>query len=167
MDVHLLPRRDGHYFLYSGEIQPKSTDPPAATDAPALNSARTPSAPTSATIGRPEPGARDMVEATGGVRFQCTDQDHTNRPVFSERTLPRPRPGRERDGTQEVVVTVAHGVVVRVLRWKLNLPPGAPGVRLARTTCVSHGLRLSRPADPTLRRWRVYNQCVFGVRSQT
>ncbi len=35
MDVHLLPRRDGEYFLYSGEIQPKSTDPPAATDAPA------------------------------------------------------------------------------------------------------------------------------------
>ena len=35
VDVHLLPRRNGRYFLYSGEIQPEATDPPAATDAPA------------------------------------------------------------------------------------------------------------------------------------
>ena len=43
MDVHLLPRRNGEYFLYSGEIQPATTDPPAATDAPvhrALSHAR-------------------------------------------------------------------------------------------------------------------------------
>ena len=43
MDVHLLPRRNGEYFLYSGEIQPATTDPPAVTDAPvrrALSHAR-------------------------------------------------------------------------------------------------------------------------------
>ena len=43
MNVHLLPRRDGEYFLYSGEIQPESTAPPAATDTPlrrALSHAR-------------------------------------------------------------------------------------------------------------------------------
>ena len=32
MDVHLLPRRDGEYFLYSDEVQPDSTDPPGPTD---------------------------------------------------------------------------------------------------------------------------------------
>ena len=78
------------------------------------------------------------AEATGGVRFQSANQDHTNRPIFGERTLPRPRPGLGRDGAEEVVVTVAHGIVVRVLGWKLNLPPGAPGIRSTRTTCVSH-----------------------------
>ena len=35
VDVHLLPRRDGEYFLCSGEIQPESTDPPLATHTPA------------------------------------------------------------------------------------------------------------------------------------
>ncbi len=43
MDVYLLPRRSGEYFLYSGEIQPATTDPPAVTDAPvrrALSHAR-------------------------------------------------------------------------------------------------------------------------------
>ena len=35
MEVHLLPRRDGEYFLYSGETQPEATAAPAPTDAPA------------------------------------------------------------------------------------------------------------------------------------
>ena len=34
MDVHLLPRRDAEYFLYSGETHPPTTDPPAAADGP-------------------------------------------------------------------------------------------------------------------------------------
>ena len=43
VDVYLLPRRSGAYFLYSNEIRPESTDPPAATDTPvrrALSHAR-------------------------------------------------------------------------------------------------------------------------------
>ena len=33
MDVYLLPRRGGTYFLYSGEVQPHATGPAAPTDA--------------------------------------------------------------------------------------------------------------------------------------
>ena len=65
-----------------------------------------------------EPGAVYLRVSTeggslrGGVLFQRTNQDDTHSPILSQSTFACSLPDPNRDRPKEVVVTVAHGIVV-------------------------------------------------------
>ncbi len=83
-------------------------------------------------------------QASSGVEFQGTNHNHTNRPLLRQRTLPGCCPGGGRNRAQQVVMSVLHRELVRVLLWKLDLPLRTPTARAGRADCGAHGARLSR-----------------------
>ncbi len=88
---------------------------------------------------------RDLqCQASSGVKFQRSNHDHTHGPLLRQRPLPSASPDVRRNRAHQVVVTMLHGIFVRVACWKLNLPLRTPTARFSRAGCGSPPrLRLS------------------------
>jgi hypothetical protein len=85
-----------------------------------------------------------QMEATGGVLFQRANQHHTHRALLTAHATQCAAPSAQWNSAKEVVVPLAHRVLLRVTRRQRNRTPRTPDARgLPRTWRLCHGARLS------------------------
>ncbi len=84
-----------------------------------------------------------QVDASRAVQVQRLDENHAHRPPLGMRSALGALPDVERDRVERVVVSGADGIVMRVLRRKLDLALGTPAARF-RAGRSTHGQRVAR-----------------------